>query len=85
MSLLLGKPEIDSLKVLEFKQFLTSSFTSFPLRQKNVRYLRTPIHYQVDEFSFKEMKTWGQSKIYCFVIGVNQENRETGGVQDSLV
>ena len=30
----------------------------------------------VDEFSFKEMKTWGQSKIlsYCFVFGVNQEN-----------
>ena len=32
--------------------------------------------YPVDEFSFKEMNTWGQSKIssYCFVFGVNQEN-----------
>ena len=32
--------------------------------------------YSVDEFSFKEVKTWGQSKIssYCFVFGVNQEN-----------
>ena len=32
--------------------------------------------YPVDEFSFKEMKTWGPSKIssYCFVFGVNQEN-----------
>ena len=42
--------------------------------------------YQVDEFSFKEMKMWGQSKIssYCFVFDVNQENQEAGGVQDSL-
>ena len=32
--------------------------------------------YPVDEFSFKEMKMWGQSKIssYCFVLCVNQEN-----------
>ena len=32
--------------------------------------------YSVGEFSFKEVKTWGQSKIssYCFVFGVNQEN-----------
>ena len=32
--------------------------------------------YPVDEFSFKAMKTWGQSKIssYCFVFGVNQDN-----------
>ena len=28
------------------------------------------------EFSFKGVKTWGQSKIssYCFVFDVNQEN-----------
>ena len=32
--------------------------------------------YPVDEFSFKEMKTWGPSKIssYCFVFGVNHKN-----------
>ena len=29
--------------------------------------------YPVDERSFKEMKTWGQSEIsfYCFVFGAN--------------
>ena len=43
--------------------------------------------YQVDEFSFKAVKTSGQSKTssYCFVFGVNQENEEAGGVQDCLV
>ena len=32
--------------------------------------------YPVDELPFKEMKTWGQSKIsfYYFVFDVNQEN-----------
>ena len=30
----------------------------------------------VGEFSFKEMKTWSQSKIssYCFMFGVSQKN-----------
>ena len=44
--------------------------------------------YPVGEFSsFKEMETWSQSKLspYCFVFGVNQENQEAGGVQNSLV
>ena len=43
--------------------------------------------YAVSEFSFKGVKTWGQSKIssYCFVLDVDQENQEAGGVQDSLV
>ena len=32
----------------------------------------------MDEFSFKAVKTSGQSKTssYCFVFGVNQENEE---------
>ena len=32
--------------------------------------------YPVGKFSFKGVKTWGQSKIssYCFVFVVNQEN-----------
>ena len=43
--------------------------------------------YILGEFSFKGVKTWSQSKnsSYCFVFGVNQENQEAGGVQDSLV
>ena len=40
----LEKLQIDSLKVLEFKKLVTSSFTSFFLRQKSVRYLRIPLH-----------------------------------------
>ena len=36
---------------------------------------------------FKGVNTWVQSKIssYCFVYGVNQENQETGEIQDSYV
>ena len=43
--------------------------------------------YSVGQFSFKEEKTQIQSNIsfYCFMFGVNQENQEAGGVQDSLV
>ena len=42
--------------------------------------------YPVGEFSFKGVKTWGQSKISsCFVFSVNQENQEAGRVQDSYV
>ena len=37
--------------------------------------------YPVEEFSFKEIKTWIQSKIssYYFIFGVSQENQEARG------
>ena len=40
----------------------------------------------MDEFSFKEMETWCQSKIssYCFVFGVSKENY-AGGIYNSFV
>ena len=44
------------------------------------------IIHPVDEFSFKEMRTWGQPKISscCLcLLYLNQENQEAGEVQDS--
>ena len=44
--------------------------------------------YPMDELSFKEIKTWGQSKItylIVFIFGVNKEKQEGGEFQDSSV
>ena len=40
--------------------------------------------YPVDELSFNEIRTWGQSKITyltVFMFGVNKEKYEEGGVK----
>ena len=41
--------------------------------------------HPVDEFSFKEMRTWGQSKILpcCFCVWYKSRKIGAGGVQDS--
>ena len=76
---------IASAKILEHKGSISPS--SFNGQRHNYQSHIFSLIYQVGEFSFKGVKTWGQSKIpsYCFVFGVNQENQEAGGVQDSLV
>ena len=86
--------------VLEEKIALSNPSDKIPEREKSISlssfYGQLPDYqshvfsliYPVDKFSsVKEMETWSQSKIspYCFVFGVNQENQEAGGVQNSLV
>ena len=108
---------IASTKILECKGSISQS--SFYGQLPNYQSHAFCLVYQVDEFSFKEMRCWGQHKIssYCisvwcesgqlggrrsskfpcitqcwkpsslttlsFVFGVNQENQEAGGIQDS--
>ena len=74
-----------SAKILEREGGISPSsfYVQLPDYQSHV----FSLIYILGEFSFKGVKTWSQSKnsSYCFVFGVNQENQEAGGVQDSLV
>ena len=65
---------IASAKILEYEGSISPS--SFYGQRPDYWSHVLSFIYPVDKFSFKEMKTWGQSKIssYCFVSGGNQEN-----------
>ena len=64
---------IDSAKISEHEGSISPS--SFYEQLPNYWSHFFSLIYPVDEFSFKEMKTWGESKMssYCFVFDVNQE------------
>ena len=65
---------IGSVKIRECEG--STSPSSFYGQLSNSQSHDFSLIYPVGEFSFKGVKTWGQSKIssYCFVFGVNQEN-----------
>ena len=65
--------------VLEGKIVLFIGSAKIPEREGSISpfsfYGQLSLIYPVGEFSFKGVKTWGQSKISsCFVFSVNQEN-----------
>ena len=72
-------------KILEPK----GSFSPFSFYGQPPNYysLVFSLAYPVNEFSFKEMRTWGRSKITSYYICVCYESGElgAGGLLDSLV
>ena len=72
---------IASAKILEREgNFSSSSFYGQPPDNKSHA---SRLAYPVDEFSFKEMRTWGQSKITSYCICVWCESGELKGKRSS--